>query len=158
MVQEWIGIVSTKRTLMAPPAVKVAATDTNTAANGSDDSGENKNQRRNQQQTDCNICGSVHATEACASLAELTLDERLNKLYECHLCYHCLEKNHTAKFCKNRPSCGICGKRHNTVLHGRQLPQILTNHQEGEEMESLDVSRQSSIEYAEEKDTTSAEN
>ena len=45
MVQEWIGIVSTKRTLMAPPAVKVAATDTNTAANGSDDSGENKNQR-----------------------------------------------------------------------------------------------------------------
>ena len=137
MIQEWIGILSTKRTLIPQTTVRVAASDASgppirtDPSRRTDGMSGNRGQKRQvtsaapegakhaQSSTRCNICGSAHVTEKCAALLQLSLDERVKKLYDHRVCYHCLEKHHIAKFCKNKPKCGICSKPHHTILHGQ---------------------------------------
>ena len=131
MILEWIGILSTKRTFMPQTTVRVAASDTSRPSVQTDRMGGNKGQKRQassmtlegakqtQASARCNVCGSAHVTEKCASLLQLSADERVKKLYDHQVCYHCLEKHHIAKFCKNKSKCGVCSKPHHTILHGR---------------------------------------
>ena len=67
----------------------------------------------------CAVCESVHATENCNILLDLSLDNRMLKMREKGLCFYCLEKGHTAKMCPNpRPVCGKCNKpNHHTLIH-----------------------------------------
>ena len=69
----------------------------------------------------CNICKGMHTTDSCNQLLKLHVNERSDFVKGHSLCYHCLEGGHVAKFCKNVPDCGTCGKPHNTIFHGRKV-------------------------------------
>ena len=77
-----------------------------------------------QSTANCNICKGMHLTETCKLLLKLTNenDQRSNLLKQHRLYYHCLEGGHVARFCKNVPTCGKCGKPHHTIFHGRKAP------------------------------------
>ena len=70
----------------------------------------------------CNICKGMHWTETCNLLLKLSNknDQRGDLVKQHQLCYHCLEGGHVARFCKNVPACGTCGKPHHTIFHGRK--------------------------------------
>ena len=71
----------------------------------------------------CGICGHPHATSQCPILMDVSVDSRVDILSKRELCYHCLEKGHTAKYCNNKPTCQMCGRVHATILHGRNFNQ-----------------------------------
>ena len=71
----------------------------------------------------CEICSHPHATSQCPILMDVSVDSRVDILSKRELCYHCLEKGHTAKNCNNKPTCQMCGRVHATILHGRNFNQ-----------------------------------
>ena len=71
----------------------------------------------------CEICSHPHATSQCPILMDVSVDSRVDILSKRELCYHCLEKGHTAKYCNNKPTCQMCGRVHATILHGRNFNQ-----------------------------------
>ena len=72
--------------------------------------------------TRCNICNSLHDTNECHVLANMTeVDDRVKKIGEKGLCFHCLQPGHTARLCTQKPKCNVCHKRHNTLLHQRRM-------------------------------------
>ena len=74
------------------------------------------------QSTDsCNICKGMHTTDSCNQLLKVDVQKRDEFLKPYRLCFHCLEPGHVARFCKNIPSCGTCGKPHNTLFHGKKM-------------------------------------
>ena len=58
----------------------------------------------------------------------LGVNDRATKLKDKGLCFHCLTHGHLARSCPDIQTCTICNGRHNTILHGRERPDI-TNHQ-----------------------------
>ena len=76
-----------------------------------------------QSTTRCGVCESYHATVECAALAKLHPDEKVKKLREHQLCFHCLQRGHEAKSCPaDKPRCVVCHRPHNSILHGRSFP------------------------------------
>ena len=73
--------------------------------------------------TICGVCDHSHPTSQCTILMEIPVDSRVDILSKRDLCYHCLTKGHTAKYCDNKPTCQICGRAHATILHGRSFNQ-----------------------------------
>ena len=71
----------------------------------------------------CGICGHPHTTSQCPILMDVSVDSRVDILSKRELCFHCLKKGHTAKYCNNIPSCQMCGRAHATILHGRKFNQ-----------------------------------
>ena len=72
------------------------------------------------QSTDrCAVCESVHQTIDCNVLLGLSHEDRKAKIHEKGICFYCLKKGHTSKFCPHpRPICGICNRpNHNSVMH-----------------------------------------
>ena len=68
----------------------------------------------------CNICGGRHHSQICNVLEAIPVaDDRLKKLAEKRLCFHCFGQAHSAKDCKDKPTCERCGRRHATLLHER---------------------------------------
>ena len=76
----------------------------------------------------CGICNSFHETFECQSLINLSVDDRVKKLGEKGLCFHCFQRGHIARDCVQRPVCSICHKPHNTLMHKRK-----TIHNQGEQ-------------------------
>ena len=68
----------------------------------------------------CGICNSLHNTNDCQLLASLSVNERLQRLGEKGLCFHCFQRGHTAKFCTQKPRCQLCNRLHNTLMHQRR--------------------------------------
>ena len=79
------------------------------------------NSPQRQQPTDiCSVCGGRHHSQICNVLEAIPVaDDRLKKLAEKRLCFHCFGQAHSAKDCKDKPTCGKCGKKHATLLHER---------------------------------------
>ena len=113
LLHRWINILTTRRTLL-PCSKEVAANPTCS-----------NNQPRIEQAANCGICKATHRTDACPIILNLTPDERVGKLKEAHLCFHCFARGHIAKFCISTATCGICRKTHATVLHGTTPPSWL---------------------------------
>ena len=140
IVHEWVGILSTRKTLMAPPAVKVNVTEVVNAPTKSQTSRQIRKEKesfssavkegvkRQQPSSKCNFCGSVHATEDCATFANLSVDERVKKIQQMRLCFHCFESGHISRNCDAKPTCLKCQKRHHTLLHGQKPPSTLNTH------------------------------
>ena len=141
MVKMHITILQNKRTLLPINQVKVSSVEVVSQQVGQDGSGqavgrENEGWRSyskalkdspeaKQSTIRCNVCNQYHATELCNVLLEMSPDERVTRLRDRKLCFHCLEKGHFKPSCKNIPTCDICGRRHNTLVHGRTPPQEL---------------------------------
>ena len=72
----------------------------------------------------CNICGGRHHSHDCNILEAIPgAEDRVRKLAEKRLCFHCFGQSHLAKACKEKPMCAICNKTHATLLHDRQFNQ-----------------------------------
>lgn len=66
----------------------------------------------------CLVCkDKTHSVAKCLTFAARTIDERKAFIYENHLCFGCLRKDHTAKDCKVGHTCRICSRHHPTCLH-----------------------------------------
>ena len=78
---------------------------------------------KEQPSTRCGICESYHATTDCQTIANISIDERIKKLGEKGCCFLCFSRGHMARDCQTPPTCGICRKPHNTLLHRSKAPQ-----------------------------------
>ena len=68
----------------------------------------------------CNICGGRHHSHVCHVLEAIPeANDRVKKLAEKRLCFHCFCVGHSAKGCKDKPTCAKCQKKHATLLHDR---------------------------------------
>ena len=65
----------------------------------------------------CMFCGKPHSTDVCDQLRWKPLTERKAFLFQKQLCFGCLKPGHLARSCQVRLTCGICGRRHATLLH-----------------------------------------
>ena len=79
------------------------------------------NSPQQQQPTDiCSVCGGRHHSQTCNVLEAIPVaDDRVKKLAEKRLCFHCFGQAHSARDCKDKPTCGKCGQKHATLLHER---------------------------------------
>ena len=123
-VQDHLGILQRTRPSTSQSA-RVGATDASSRPN-------QKNQRPNETEkqtqsldTDkCGICQNNHSTQSCTQLTSLAVNDRAAKLKDKGLCFHCLSHGHLARSCPDIQICTICNGRHNTILHGRERPDI----------------------------------
>lgn len=64
---------------------------------------------------ECPFCREIHPIDTCKEAIRLSLQERREILKG--RCFGCLEWGHWSRACHRRKSCGICLKKHPTILH-----------------------------------------
>ena len=69
----------------------------------------------------CTYCGARHACQDCSELKKMPVKQRVIALQTKNLCFHCMTTGCRARSCKDRPTCGICGKSHATLLHDKDF-------------------------------------
>ena len=126
MLHNWIGILGEKGTTNKRPAVRVCATEVSAneappakKPRGPDSPIAIGSFPATKPPTRCNVCNDAHATQSCPNLIKQDIEGKMKILSEKRLCFHCFGPNHSAKFCRDRPQCGCCGRVHATILHDR---------------------------------------
>ena len=71
----------------------------------------------------CTYCGARHACHDCSELKKMPVKQRVIAIQSKNLCFHCMTSGCRARSCKDRPTCGICGKGHATLLHDNDFVQ-----------------------------------
>ena len=71
----------------------------------------------------CTYCGARHSCHDCTELKKLPVKQRVIAIQSKNLCFHCMNSGCRARSCKDRPTCGICGKGHATLLHDNEFVQ-----------------------------------
>ncbi|XP_047739152.1 uncharacterized protein LOC125178730 [Hyalella azteca] len=73
----------------------------------------------------CDYCeGANHSLEQCSSFKSRSFKEKSEFVKKHNLCFGCLRRGHTSKFCKNRRSCALCRGRHPTIMHDPTLRMV----------------------------------
>ena len=75
-------------------------------------------------QINCYICEGSHQSHNCHILEAMhDVDQRVKRLMEKSLCFHCFKPGHSARLCTEKPTCAKprCGRRHATLLHDRSV-------------------------------------
>ena len=65
----------------------------------------------------CVLCKSNHRVSKCQLFANMSLAERKSCIFRHRLCFGCLSGGHQSSVCRSRHVCGVCKKRHPTLLH-----------------------------------------
>lgn len=65
----------------------------------------------------CAFCKQNHPLFQCKEFQQLILEKKTGFVQNQRLCFNCLLPGHPVKFCKNKSSCHLCGKRHHSLLH-----------------------------------------
>ena len=78
-----------------------------------------------QEQKSCVFCKGAHATSSCSRARMIGIKERETLVAKARLCFRCLEKGHTARFCKATVPCLVCGQKHQTVM----CPYLTSEHE-----------------------------
>ena len=74
----------------------------------------------------CEYCKKRdHYISSCKLFKALTSKDKSKFIQEAKLCFGCLRKGHISKNCVKRSTCGICLKRHPTVLHCEDISSII---------------------------------
>lgn len=71
----------------------------------------------------CYMCDDKHGLK-CKKLAEMSREERLERINELSLCFNCLKPSHTAEECR-RPPCK-CGERKHFRIHQCKRQYLMT--------------------------------
>ncbi|XP_063378884.1 uncharacterized protein LOC134665822 isoform X2 [Cydia fagiglandana] len=75
--------------------------------------------------SNCAMCSAPgHKLDNCTKFLELQPLERFAQVKERRLCILCCRPSHSVKHCKSSVTCGICKRRHHTLLHfdkGKEL-------------------------------------
>lgn len=66
--------------------------------------------------SNCLFCSGNHRSQECRKADQWTLSQKESCVREKNVCYSCLQPGHIVKFCKNRPKCKTCGRRHFEVM------------------------------------------
>ncbi|XP_035230907.1 uncharacterized protein LOC118202813 [Stegodyphus dumicola] len=61
----------------------------------------------------CLFCSENHTSESC----QKTVAEKKEALRRRGFCFRCLKRRHLARMCKSKLTCGICDRRHHTLIH-----------------------------------------
>ena len=69
----------------------------------------------------CPACDGKHTIMKCSNFTKATADRRLDLIVEKRLCFRSFRAGHISSDCTSKQTCGECGKRHNTLLHGATL-------------------------------------
>ncbi|XP_063389047.1 uncharacterized protein LOC134674826 [Cydia fagiglandana] len=68
--------------------------------------------------SNCAMCSAPgHKLDNCTKFLELQPLERFAQVKERRLCILCCRPSHSVKNCKSSVTCGICKRRHHTLLH-----------------------------------------
>ena len=89
------------------PAVRQKSFVTNASVNGGS----------SQEDSVCVCCKESHKLTRCRVFTSYTLDERRAFVKRHALCFACLCKNHTSRYCPKKETCAKCNKSHPTAMH-----------------------------------------
>lgn len=67
--------------------------------------------------TECSYCQKNHYICHCTEFTQLDVEKRREFVKNNGLCFNCLVKGHSIKFCRQDTSCRKCNRRHHTFLH-----------------------------------------
>lgn len=65
----------------------------------------------------CEYCNETHKLCFCKGFARLDYDAKHQFVSNNRLCFNCLGKNHSVRFCQKVTKCQICSRRHHSLLH-----------------------------------------
>lgn len=65
----------------------------------------------------CSFCHEGHKLANCKKFSKQTIDERRNFVQTQHVCFNCLNSDHSVYQCKIATRCRLCQKKHHTLLH-----------------------------------------
>lgn len=68
-------------------------------------------------ETQCTYCTKQHYICHCTEFSQLDIEQRKDFVKNNGLCFNCLIKGHSIKFCRQTTVCKKCGRRHHTLLH-----------------------------------------
>jgi Protein of unknown function (DUF1759) len=68
-------------------------------------------------QFNCLFCNQAHSLMQCDKFKALSIQDRIQKARDLHMCLNCLRFGHQTIQCKNPGNCRNCHKRHHTLLH-----------------------------------------
>lgn len=83
---------------------------------------------------ECVLCKGVHPLIKCDQFLNLGPCERHGVIKGEKLCFGCFSKNHSYKWCKEKPKCRVCDGVHHTLLH---FPKRVAEEPSGESKESF---------------------
>ncbi|CAK1590255.1 unnamed protein product [Parnassius mnemosyne] len=86
----------------------------------------------------CLHCNEHHKLFYCGKFAKEDLNVRQNIVNSLGLCYNCLGSNHTRKMCRVLTTCGICKRKHHTLLHGKASSYTVAVAREATETDEVD--------------------
>ncbi|XP_035914695.1 uncharacterized protein LOC118513244 isoform X1 [Anopheles stephensi] len=64
----------------------------------------------------CPVCKADHNVAKCTSFRSMDLSQRQTVAKEARLCFSCLRRGHSIRFCRMHGRCLNCNGRHNTLL------------------------------------------
>ena len=66
----------------------------------------------------CLFCSQVnHSMDQCSQFKMTVHRDKINFIKEKGICFGCLKKGHTSKYCRSRLDCNVCHQKHPSVLH-----------------------------------------
>ena len=74
----------------------------------------------------CVLCETAHSLTGCANFLALSPEERTILCRNRNLCFKCTQAGHTARACKSRVKCIVCGGPHHAALHSEASPSTAT--------------------------------
>ena len=72
----------------------------------------------------CAYCQGDHFLPNCPTFKSKSDEEKSNYIKESKRCFGCLRTGHYTKDCPDRHQCKVCNKRHPTVLHREEKPEV----------------------------------
>ena len=69
----------------------------------------------------CDYCKmGNHFLASCKFFKGRTSNEKSQFIKKSSICFGCLRKGHVSKYCEHRSTCGICARKHPTILHDNE--------------------------------------
>ena len=76
-------------------------------------------QRKSTAKQECHLCKEIHWLHECPKFVAMSPDQRMECCEKQKICFNCIRwSSHRVEDCTYKKPCGVCGKQHNTQVHG----------------------------------------